>query len=216
MYTIAFVGPSEEDLAAMVVAIVAIAVLLRWLRRHFKWRIVLGFFGVLLIVQLTASTVPNSDPDTDTTSPPTGVYIADTGVFAERPGGRNDPPGESRNCRRRIDATILADDQITLLVPEAVRDELSNGSSATRQLARMESARARVLPVSDGDLTGIPVATLRSRRFTDNDMKILQAAKEHGVPVLAANARLKTQARTYGREKYWRSVYVLVVCQALP
>jgi RHS repeat-associated protein len=134
------------------------------------------------------------------------AYVADTNIFTDRPDVKNP------SVRQHIDSRYLSNPNVTIYVPAAVDRELAQWVSPL-QTTRRKGYGAKIVPISDGDLTGINTAALESNAFDYNDMAILQAAKDRNLPLLSTNnIKLQNQilAKQFpDRRKFWGGVSIL-------
>jgi hypothetical protein len=70
---------------------------------------------------------------------------------------------------------------------------------------------AKIIQVPNGDLTGIDIANLVSRRFDLNDMYVIQTAKELHLSLLTTNAAMISQiSDNLDRRNVWGLVPIIV------
>ncbi len=147
-------------------------------------------------------------PLLDDDSDPAETYVADTNIFADKPGG----PG----CLEKIQAEVLDDPNKLLLVPDAVYEELAARPSPAQD-ARVAGKQggARTMRIPNGDVSGLDVRALASNDFDENDIKIIQAAKERKLPEITASSSLIRQIHSGrdDRKAQWGNVVIYAVCE---
>ncbi len=129
-------------------------------------------------------------------------FVGDSNLFMDKPGA----PGT-----RDIADKILADPSNTIVVPKAIKNEVN---PTPTQLDRLNNSAATVQPVRSANVA----QTLRdhpdilSKKFGENDLKLVATAKAQNLPVVTTNAKLKGQIENNAtRKALFGSVKILVV-----
>ena len=125
--------------------------------------------------------------------------VSDAGTFLDRV-----PPGH-----RVVLDDVLAQSNIDLVLPKAIRSEVSGATD----IARMESATASIEAVRSANVAHIlrTHPEILSRKFGLNDLKLVATAKQKGLPVITTNAKLKVQISSHAdRQALFGGVKILV------
>jgi hypothetical protein len=217
MTPLAFAGP--PDGGDLVAAVVVVAFMVWLLRRLLKVMLVVGILVLAVFLLFRAGPVARAPAPEDPAVPRTteqrhnpNRYVADTSVFAKRPG--------NAACRGILDSTYFADPSVTLLVPtpavlqEAKRDALT--------LVRLHNVpgRAWIVPVVESDLHGIELDKVVTQPpsgdkppFDEFDARIVDTAKQLGLPLLVAGRSLRNQVQSHEeRKRIWGDVEIVVAC----
>ncbi len=151
--------------------------------------------GVAIVVHTTVNIVRSTGVSTTDTSSQDQQrtyqrFVADTGVFADRVEG-----GAAQ--RARADA-ILVNPGYVLYVPQAVVDELADSPSASQalRLAGVPGG-AQIRRIANPPLFGLDLrqGAIISDNFDLADVRVVEAARQLGIPVLTTVHRLQSQVK---------------------
>ena len=157
------------------------------------------------------SPAPGAAPGTPTTTTTTTQtntsgprqLVADSNIFMDRQNPADVLPVTA----------LLANSSTTLFVPAAAWNEAISGDRFGTQVVRLAGlpGGATVVPDVDGTLTGInPAALVASKTFNQNDMKIVQRAKERTLPLVTVNGAMATQISGFpARAAVWGMVRIV-------
>lgn len=133
-------------------------------------------------------------------------FVGDSNLFMDRP--------ERAGTTRPICDDILADSNNTIVVPKAVRNEVTANDPNGTQQQRLTQSNADVQPVRSSNVkqTQQNHPDILSRNFDVNDLKLMQTAKQRGLPVVTNNSRLRNQIQSHPtRRQLFGSVKIIVV-----